>query len=202
MHAAGTLPPHLIRSLETELDHDETLVWTGRPKQGVILRRLDALLIPFTLVWASLSFFIFLGVLGAAFVDGAFRAVALFPLLFLTPFLLAGVYITVGRFYVDARRRARTIYGLTERRAITVTATAFGARRARGVVLRNLEELSIEEARDGRGTIIFGRKSPHTEMAQSGWPGATGGPPLFERIEDARDVLALVREGQRRTGDR
>ena len=69
------------------------------------------------------------------------------------PFVLVGLYMMVGRFYVDARRRAATFQGITS------TSLLFISGRSRRVVqripLRDLGPLSLQERGDGSGVIGF-----------------------------------------------
>lgn len=37
--------------LSKELASGERLLWSGRPQQGVVVRRTDVFLIPFSLLW-------------------------------------------------------------------------------------------------------------------------------------------------------
>jgi hypothetical protein len=112
--------------------------------------------------------------------------------------VLAGVYITVGRFVVDRYQRGRTYYGVTDQRAIIKTSGGI-----KSLSLRNLGELSLKEAADGSGTIAFASgDSRYAMFAGSGWPGMGKYlPPRFEMIEGARQVYTQLRDSQR-TADR
>src|SRR5690349_16574111 len=100
--------PELV--LTPRLSSGERLLWSGQPRQGVFLRGSDALLIPFTLLWAGFAcFWEYMVVRNPT------------PLLFRLwgiPFLMVGAYLVVGRFFLDAWTRRHTVYGLTSQRVI------------------------------------------------------------------------------------
>src|SRR5215208_2118092 len=95
--------------LRDTLSKDEKILWTGRPKTGIVFRSTDFFLIPFSLLWFGFAIFWEYNVLkmGVSFF-------ALFGL----PFILMGLYISVGRFFLDAIKRKNTIYGITDNRII------------------------------------------------------------------------------------
>lgn len=45
----------MIRNLQSvlreHLDKEESLLWTGRPRQGMVFRLADIFLIPFSILW-------------------------------------------------------------------------------------------------------------------------------------------------------
>ncbi len=157
-----------------------------------MLRGHDAVLIPVGLFWVALP-----GVLGVI----AVLAREPVGLLFAGPAFLFGAYVLFGRLWVDAKRRAKTAYGLTERRIIIVS--GISSRQARSLDLRGVRDISIKERDDGRGTItFFGPSHPMGAwFPWACWPGAgVFGPPMLEQIERAREVydriVQLQREGQ------
>ncbi|MBI3564423.1 MAG: hypothetical protein HY079_04415 [Elusimicrobia bacterium] len=89
------------RVISAELGGDETLLWSGRPAQGLRLVLGDALMIPFSLLWGG--FAIFWEVM--VFRSGA----PWFFRLWGVPFVCVGLYLIVGRFFADAWIRARSV---------------------------------------------------------------------------------------------
>jgi len=72
------------------------------------------------------------------------------------PFVLVGLYIVVGRFFVDARTRGRTFYGVTSERIIIISGVF--SRQTKSLQLRTLSDISLTERADGSGTITFVRR--------------------------------------------
>ncbi len=90
--------------LRPYLNNDEHLFWTMEPKESIVFRKSDFVLIPFSLIWFTFSAF---WAISVSHVSG-------WAGLFGLPLLLIGVYLLIGGFYVDMRKRANTCYGLTE----------------------------------------------------------------------------------------
>lgn len=122
---------------------DENLLWHGSPAGGIRLRKSDAALIPFSLIITGFLFFCLTMALTSD------RPVLL--ALLVTPFLLAGFYLLAGRFFYDAWRRDRTLYGVTDRRVIYLTNGKVSS-----LPLAGLPEVTVTEHKDGSGTIGFG----------------------------------------------
>ena len=110
--------------------------------------------------------------------------------------MLAGIYIIFGRFLVDARRRSGIYYGVTKDRVIIISGTR--TRQVKSLNLHMLSDLSMEERRDGSGTISFGAAHPMSAWGSGmSWPGMERYlPPSFESIPDVRTVYALIEEAQ------
>jgi hypothetical protein len=180
-----------------ELSDRERLLWAGSPRQGVVLRSSDAFMIPFSILWAGFAVFWEVG----AIAGGA----PVFFWIFGIPFVLVGVYITFGRFLVDAYLRSNTFYGLTNDRAIIVTGTR--AQKVASVPLRGLGAVALSVGRDGRGTITLGPTNAMTGTVAgmydgTPWPGMSRyRPPAFEMIDDARAVHDMLREAQTSPGE-
>jgi hypothetical protein len=181
-----TLPPP--PEITEALDRGERVIWSGQPRQGLMLRGVDAFAIPFALLWTSVPLF---G--GLASVMGPKgNPFALLPIL---PFVLIGLYLLVGRFFVDSAQRRRTYYALTNERILIVS--GLSSRSVRSLALRSLEQIDVSERASGQGTITFGR-SASGSFVLPGWPGMKSyQPPTFEMIADAAAVAKLIRDAQR-----
>jgi hypothetical protein len=183
----------LTSSIERELQRDERLLWKGRPRGGIRLRGSDAYLIPFSLFWGGFALFWEYSVLFTAPKKDAAGWVAS---LFGIPFVVIGLYLIVGRFFVDARMRARTEYGLTNRRAIIVS--GLFSRTIKSIDLKSTPEITLTEKADRSGTITFGSAPSYNRMQYNPWLPGSSGPPAFDMIEDARSVYAMIEQARGR----
>jgi hypothetical protein len=176
--------------LATELGASEKVLWFGQPRQGLMLRGVDAFLIPFSLLWGGFAIFWETSVI----VVGAPIFFALFGLLF----VVVGIYLIAGRFFVDARQRTRTFYALTNERVLIVS--GLFSRTVKSIGLNTLGEMSVTERSDRSGTIVFGTASPFEWMygGMAGWPG-TGArlASRFEAIANVRTVFNAIRAAQK-----
>jgi len=172
-----------------QLSSGERVLWSGQPRRGIRLRGQDAFLIPFSLLWGGFAIFWEASVF-------ATKAPFFFKL-WGVPFVLVGIYIIFGRFFVDARSRAQTYYGITTERIIIVS--GLFSREIKSLNLRTLTDVSLSERSDGSGTISFGPSYPMGRFFPAGsWPGAGRyAPPSFDLIEHAKDVYEIIRNAQR-----
>lgn len=168
--------------LRANLATDEKLIWTGRPKTGFVLRSSDAFLIPFSLFWAGFAVFWETSVV--------YGEAPFFFMLWGIPFLLVGLYITIGRFWVDAKKRANTIYGITSDRIIIKS--GIFSRDIKSLNIRSLSDISLSEKKDGSGSITIGPTDMRYMMMQGmEWPGAKQ-PPRLELIQDVKKVYDVI----------
>jgi len=170
---AVTAPADILQSLS----RDERLLWSGVPKQGLMFRAGDAFLIPFSLLWCGFVIF---------WEWTAVTANApVFMKLWGIPFVLAGLYITVGRFIYDMLLRARTDYAVTSERIII--SSRLGSRRIKSIDLGTLPEITLTMTTATEGTLTFGSNVPYMYWSQQ----TAYRPPAFEGIPDAARVAAL-----------
>jgi len=169
--------------MPVDLERGETSLWTGRPRQGIWFRPSDALMIPFSLLWGGFAVFWEVGVLNTP-APGLFAIWGI-------PFVLMGIYITVGRFFFDAWRRGRTSYALTSARVVIRSGGSL-----KSLNLHTLSDVTLTERADRTGTITFGASAfPVSMFGGAGWPGAPQ-TPSFEGIPEARQVYAQIRAAQ------
>lgn len=179
----------LSDSIRVELSPGEQVVWSGQPRQGIVIRGSDAFTIPFSLLWAGIAVF---------WLVSAARANAPLPfILFGVPFVMLGVYLVIGRFFVEAKQRQKTFYALTPQRVII--ASGLFSRTVKSINLKTITELSLSERGDGTGTITFGAQHPMAALfgGMSSWPGAEQAfGPRFELVPGARGVYESIRKAQ------
>jgi len=176
--------------IRARLSSGEKVLWSGQPRQGVVVRGADALMIPFSLMWGGFAIFWEYSVLTSN--------APVFFVLWGIPFVLIGLYMIVGRFLFEAKGRARTFYGVTDERILIVSGLL--SRKVTSLNLRTISDLSLTEGKGNEGTISFGGGSSFSSMwgGFSGWPGmgARLGP-RFEMIAGAQSVFETIRAAQR-----
>jgi hypothetical protein len=181
--------PSPEETLRQHLDPGERLLWSGQPRTGLRLRTQDAFLVPFSLLWCGFAIFWETSVLN--------RDAPPFFAIWGIPFVLVGLYIVFGRFFVDAKARGRTVYGVTNERILFVGGLL--ARQIKSLPIKNLADITLTERRDGSGTITFGQVPFRLDFFPTGsWPGGRRQmPPSFDFIEHAREVYDVIRSAQR-----
>ncbi len=101
------MSPEATVLLQTELDPNEQLLWTGQPRHDIVFCGADVFVIPFSLLWGGFAIFWEVSVIrsGADW----------FGPIFGIPFVLVGLYMIVGRFIIDAQQRTHTLYTVTNK---------------------------------------------------------------------------------------
>jgi len=96
-----------------QFDIDGSVLWKGKPKQGIVFTGSDIFMIPFSVLWAGFAVFWEISVL-------RIKAAPIIFTLWGIPYVLAGIYITVGRFIHNYLNRKNTEYFVTDKRIIIV----------------------------------------------------------------------------------
>jgi hypothetical protein len=114
------------------------------------------------------------------------------------PFVLIGLYLMVGRFFVRRWMRRSTLYALTDQRVISITPSWPRGERTASVWLGSYPPVEKRLARDGRGTLWIGSfpLANRWLATDSGWPGgrsATANAVVFADITDADEVYSRIR---------
>jgi hypothetical protein len=180
--------------IESCLSPNERLLWFGMPRQGFFLRASDIYTIPFSLMWGGFAIFWETTVVKS---DAPF-----FFILWGIPFVIVGLYLIVGRFFVDVRQRSKTFYGVTNERIIIVS--GLFSRKIKSLNLRTLPDVTLEEKVNGSGTITFGSVSSFTEWNRGGFfrlrKARIEAVPRFEQIPQARNVYETIRNAHKQSG--
>ena len=185
----------LASGLRERLDRGERILWMGRPRQGLLLRKGDLFGIPFSLLWCGFAIFWESQVLKTH--------APWFFALWGVPFVLIGLYLVVGRFLVDVWRRQRTVYAVSDRRALILSGLRTPT--LKSLEIEGLTDIELQDEGGGRGTLMLGL--PATNNAANsfgrGWPEmAAYMVPAFEGIEDASGVLRIIRAARKSAKDR
>lgn len=166
--------------ISSALAPGEQLLWTGRPRAGLLLQISDIYMIPLSALWAGFAFFWeYMAVRGGA---------PFFFELWGVPFVAIGLYILVGRFFYDAASRGSTTYGLTSKRVIIIT-TLFGNRQVT-VPLDQMSDVNLSVNGDRSGTITFG--TPLPAYASVFGRANRAAPPALTMIEDVQNVYDMI----------
>lgn len=166
------------------LEPNERLLWAGRPRQGLILRKADVVM---CILGLALAVYFVLPA-----INGLNNGMPVRQLLMSIPVLIFFGMFVFGRLVTEIWHRARTVYGVTSERVLFVS---FGRQ------IKSLELDSMLDARlrphgpSGGGTIRFGRDAAQqgATMAQNvGW-FSIASLNAFELERDARAVFQLVK---------
>ena len=175
--------------IQRELEEGERVIWAGQPLQGIQFRRSDIFMIPFSLLWGGFALFWEWTVIQ--------NDAPLPMMLFGIPFVLIGLYIMIGRFFLEAKQREKTFYGVTNERILIVSGLT--KKTVNSLNLRTLNDLSLTETSSGQGTITFGPSSYTSPwFGRPPWPGLEFSPcSKFALLEQAKNVYQLIREAQK-----
>ncbi|GDX48460.1 MAG: hypothetical protein KJS45_06585 [Bacteroidetes bacterium] len=165
------------------LQENERILWRGNPKQGILVRDLDILAIPMSIMLFGFSVILDFAILhfkaSYAFLSLAFLLNVMF------------LYLGVFRFILNARRRRNQEYAITNKRIIvsqkTNKSVAF-----KTLPFRNIEGLDLTLEKDGFGFITFGNINPVLPWLFGGY--VLNGDKLYglDLVPDAQHVFDLI----------
>jgi hypothetical protein len=174
--------------INRELAAGEKVLWEGRPPEGIRLRDIDLMLIPFSLMWCGFAFFWEFSVITSTHGSAFFVAWGV-------PFMAIGVHMTVVRFFYDKARREKTCYAVTDQRVLIVE-TLF-RRKVVALSLEELREMSYDEGWFGMGVVTLGACDGTTSLSYAAWPGVRrAAPPQLELTGNPRQVFELIRDAK------
>jgi hypothetical protein len=171
--------------VRSQLDEGEQLLWSGRPRQGLLLQPMDAALIPFSLLWGGFAFYWEYEVV----TTHQFWVLQLWGI----PFVLLGLYLVVGRFFADAYMRGQTYYGLTDKRVIIARGST-----TQSIPLSDLKGVALTAKADQSGTVVLGPPDLPAPSSLNAYMGSTRVQyPMFQMIPGAQAVYDQI-EAQRK----
>lgn len=172
----------------------ETLLWQGKPDPRKLFMPADAFLVPFYVLTFALAIVFTVAAIGT----GA----PTFVLATLSVVLVVGAYLTVGRFLVKTIRKTRTIYAVTDRRAIIHTpwSTREVRLNAAGIELittgngRHLTAIFSDPTLGQRGGSLLTQRWANEQFRNSGMEMLTGShhSPAFYDVADVDDLRAAL----------
>lgn len=171
--------PTADQIVQSELRAGEKLLWSGQPRGGIRFRPSDRFFFPFSMMWGGSALFWEVRELTTVFDTTTERpfATRIISPLWGVPFVLVGLYIMFGRFVVDAKRRERTYYAVTDQRIIIIS--TWFSHKVQSLILRQIPELSLGEGANGSGSITFGS----TDTA-------------FDMVDNVRNVYDIIQRAQ------
>lgn len=186
--------PGAYELVRPHLSAGEQLLWAGQPRQGFVLRWIDAGLIPLSLVAAAIPAYGAYQLLGDAPSYSSPTMVVMGTVTAVT--LAIGLYLLIGRFLADRYYRSKLAYGVTNRRII-ILRDVFGTEVVE-FPLSTLRHLRLEEQRSGRGTFYL--TAEEVRLTSNGldvWHPVIGRSPQLFEIEEPRKVLGIIRRASR-----
>ncbi len=165
------------------LINQEHLLWTGRPRQGIRFSNRDIIFIPFSLFWGGFAIMWETGVV--------MTKAPWFFKFWGIPFVVIGLFMIAGRFFLDAWLRARIEYAVTSQRILIDRRGLF----SQFIALQRgqLPNLEFKSEAQGRGTIRFGAQIGRNQPFTGAVP-ALDPVPQFIGIENAEMVFNLIQD--------
>ncbi|MGA7324872.1 MAG: hypothetical protein WBX25_10400 [Rhodomicrobium sp.] len=189
MENRNGVTPSRLRAL---LKPQERLLWWDIPRQGLMLRSKDIYRMPFSLLFVG-AFFLWEGTAVSRLWQGERGVNPILMAVYGIPFVLAGLYALAGRFFHDAWRRSRTVYGLTDHRLLIARPS-----RPRSYDLATLGEIELIESSDNTGNIILGGDAYGSWQWNGEWIYRPAFEPrILEGIRNPAHVFGLIRSAQK-----
>lgn len=144
---------------------------------------MEIFLIPFSLLWGGFAVFWNANVWTTD--------AAPFFKVFGLPFLIVGLYVTVGRFFIDMRLRKATTYFVTNKRVLIARGSNL-----KSLDIKRLPSLELDERPDGSGTIRFGAAAGLFSGANNFgiWQPTFDPTPQFIRVPRVRSIYDLIQK--------
>lgn len=184
MIQTGTIPRELDDKVQREMESGERVLWMEQP----IPRYFTAMSIGaflFAIPWTAFAIFWICGASGFKLPDLSKGGFDLFFSLFGVPFVLIGIGMLSAPLWAY-RKAFKTVYVITDRRAITFDAG--WTTTIRSYPPDRLQNIHRKEKRDGTGDVVLGQRV---------WSGSEGGQQAmdlgFLNIRDPKTVEQMLR---------
>lgn len=192
-----SLPFDLQKRLDNELDTGEPLLWAGQPNSRRMAGQTVGLVF-FGIPWTAFAIFWTLtasgigglatgGVSGRSFGPGA--TFGLFGL----PFIAIGIGLLTAPLWM-ARKAQRTVYAVTDKRAVILEGGFGGSFSVRSLAPPLLADRARNQRADGSGDLVF------TRTRQTEWRSTSDGPRSstsvagFYAVADVKAVDDLIQD--------
>ena len=159
----------------------ETILWTGNPVPGILIRDADIILIPMSIILLGFSVIL-------DYVMMHFESNFIFKIIGVT-FALLAIYMGGIRFLFDSLKRKRTFYCITNKRVLVISGRKG---KLKTLPLKNIESLDKTEEKDGSGFLIFGNTNPLWPWLLGGFYMAGENIPGLETLPDVREVFTIL----------
>jgi hypothetical protein len=172
--------------VDAEMERGERIVWTGQPRPGrFALRALPLFL--FAIPWTAFAVFWISAASGFKFPPDFSKPPGYFPL-FGLPFVIIGLGLLTSPFW-RMRAAKRTIYVITDRRAVTFSRSVWGTLSIQSYLPDRLRDLRRNQSRDGSGDLVFERVLVGGNRNQNAMEDRG-----FIAVRDVKSVEEMVRK--------
>ena len=183
-------PVELTALVDVELGKGERIVWIGQP----IASRLARSTLPIALFGIPFTAFAFFWIVTASGMRGlGFAGPSGFFMLFGIPFVLVGLGMLTSPLWMYFKA-GRTVYAVTDRRALVIDGGLFGGMTVRSFEPARLTGLYRTQFADGSGNLVFQREyrpaGRHGRFVELG----------FLAVPDVKAVEDHIRELVRKAG--
>lgn len=184
MNQTGVIPRELDDKVKRELESGERILWMEQPIPRYFTAMSTGAFL-FAIPWTAFAVFWMCGASGFKMPDFSKGGFSFFPL-FGLPFFLIGIGMLSSPLW-SYRKAFKTVYVITDRRAITFDAG--WTTTIRSYPPDRLQNIHRKEKRDGSGDVVLGQRV---------WSGSEGGQQSqdlgFLNIRDPKTVEQMLRK--------
>jgi hypothetical protein len=184
MNQTGVIPRELDDKVKRELESGERILWMEQPIPRYFTAMSTGAFF-FAIPWTAFAVFWMCGASGFKLPDFSKGGFSFFPL-FGLPFLLIGFGMLSSPLW-SYRKAFKTVYVITDRRAITFDAG--WTTTIRSYPPDKLQNIHRKEKRDGTGDVVLGQRV---------WSGSEGGQQSqdlgFLNVRDPKTVEQMLRK--------